>query len=134
MKKKINQILCQSHNFLRLYSSINSILFQYNNNDYKLLGMNLFSSINNNFIKRNNKESENEKELENICSKLLFYLYNINEGNNNNIITDMSYMFYGCSSLKSISGLSKLNTINAKDMSHIFENCSKLVNLSDITH
>ena len=51
----------------------------------------------------------------------------------NIIVTNLSYMFYGCSSLTSISGLSLLNTSNVTNLSHMFENCSLLKEICDIS-
>ena len=50
-----------------------------------------------------------------------------------NKITDMSYMFYECSSLKEIFNLSNINTINIIDMSYMFYGCSKLSSIPDIS-
>ena len=133
-KKQINQTVFQSHNFLLPFLSFDSILFRFNNNGYKLININLFSSPNINYklIKKNNKDIETNNLLENIYYNLL-YLDNYCDINNN-IITDLSCMFYGCSLLKSISGLSKLNIINVQNMSHIFDKCSNLENISNITY
>ena len=133
-KKQINQIVFQSHNFLFPFLSFDPILFRFNNNGYKLININLFSSPNINYklIKENNKDSEANNLLEDIYYNLL-YLDNYYD-RNNNIITDLSCMFYGCSLLKSISGLSKLNIINVQNMSHIFDKCSKLEYISNITY
>ena len=51
------------------------------------------------------------------------YLYK-NSKKNIIIAKDLGYMFYGCSSLLSITGLSKIKTSNIPNMDHIFENCS----------
>ena len=48
-------------------------------------------------------------------------------------ITNMSYMFCECSSLSSLSDVSKWNTNNVTDMSYMFNNCSSLLSLPDIT-
>ena len=54
--------------------------------------------------------------------------------NSNNIfITNLSDMFNGCTSLKSISFTSKWNTINTTNISRIFENCYSLNTISDIS-
>ena len=45
-------------------------------------------------------------------------LYSVNK---NIIANNLSYMFFGCSSLISISGLSKINTINVKNISHMLK-------------
>ena len=48
-------------------------------------------------------------------------------------ITDMSYMFSGCSSLSNISDISKWKTNNVNNMSYMFSGCSTLSNLPDIS-
>ena len=48
-------------------------------------------------------------------------------------ITNMSYMFYECSSLNSLPDISKWNTSNVNDMSGMFRNCSSLNSLPDIS-
>ncbi len=47
-------------------------------------------------------------------------------------VTDMSYMFYGCSSLTSLD-VTHFNTANVTDMHCMFEDCSSLTSL-DVTH
>ena len=68
--------------------------------------------------------------------------YNIKNNNNNKVkiilkgidnVTDLSYMFYGCSSLSSLPNISKWNTNSATDMSCIFYKCSSLSSLPDIS-
>ena len=68
--------------------------------------------------------------------------YNIKSNNNNelkiklkgiNNVTDMSYMFDGCSSLLSLPDISKWNTNNVTNMSYMFDGCSSLSSLSDIS-
>ena len=48
-------------------------------------------------------------------------------------ITNMSYMFYDCSSLNSLPDISKWNTSNVNNMSGMFYNCSNLSSLPDIS-
>ena len=48
-------------------------------------------------------------------------------------VTDMSYMFYGCSSLILLPDISKWDTKNVTDMSDIFNECSSLISLPDIS-
>jgi len=48
-------------------------------------------------------------------------------------ITDMSYMFDGCSSLSSLPDISKWNTNNVNNMSYMFYKCSSLSTLTDIS-
>ena len=50
-----------------------------------------------------------------------------------NRITDISYMFYECSSLISIDDISNWNTKNINDMSYMFYGCKLLKNLPDIS-
>ena len=48
-------------------------------------------------------------------------------------ITNMGDMFYNCSSLISLSDISKLNTNNVKNMKYLFGGCSSLLSLPDIS-
>ena len=50
-----------------------------------------------------------------------------------NRISDMSYMFYDCSSIFSLPNISKWNTSNITNMSYMFSNCSFLFSLPDIS-
>ena len=45
----------------------------------------------------------------------------------------MNFMFSGCSSLISLSDISKWNTNNVKYMSEMFSKCSPLISLPDIS-
>ena len=49
-------------------------------------------------------------------------------------ISDMSYMFDECSSLSSLTHISKWNTNNVEDMSYMFSGCSSLSSLPDISN
>jgi len=51
----------------------------------------------------------------------------------NNEITDMSYMFYECSSLLSLPDISKWNTNKVTNISFMFSICSSLLSLPDIS-
>ena len=68
--------------------------------------------------------------------------YYVNNYNNNilqiklkgiNNVTDMRYMFEGCSSLSSLPDISKWNTNNVTNMSSMFYECSSLLSLPDIS-
>ena len=48
-------------------------------------------------------------------------------------VTDMSYMFYGCSSLISLPDISNWDTKNVTDMNLMFYECSSLISLPDIS-
>ena len=50
-----------------------------------------------------------------------------------NPVTDLSNMFYNCSSLLSLSNLSKINTSNIKAMDNMFNGCTSLNSLPDIS-
>jgi len=50
-----------------------------------------------------------------------------------NNITNMSYMFFGCSNLTNLPDISKWNTNNITNMSCTFRGCSNLLSLSDIS-
>ena len=50
-----------------------------------------------------------------------------------NNVTNMGYMFSGCSSLSSLPDISKWNTNNVTNMSYMFYNCSSLSSLPDIS-
>ena len=109
-------------------------------------------------IKSKNKNyiSSNLKKIKVIIEfkvKSLFKLFNscnyvekinfIRYRKNNKTLTDMSYMFSGCTSLKEIN-LSNLNTNNTKNMSYMFSGCASLKelnisnfntnNVSDMSH
>ena len=65
------------------------------------------------------------------CSSLLS-LPNISKWNTNNV-TNMSYMFYNCKSLESLPKISNWKTDNVTNMSHMFSGCFKLKSLPDIS-
>ena len=46
----------------------------------------------------------------------------------------MSYMFYGCKSLISLSDISNWNTNNVTNMSFMFFGCKSLISLPDISN
>ena len=48
-------------------------------------------------------------------------------------ITDMSYMFNGCTSLTSLPDISNWNTNNVTNMSYMFYHCKSLISLPDIS-
>ena len=65
------------------------------------------------------------------CSSLVS-LPNIDKWNPKDI-TNMKYMFTGCSSLSSLPDISKWNTNNVVNMSYLFDTCSALKTLPDIS-
>ena len=59
-------------------------------------------------------------------------LLDLSKWNTNNV-TDMSYMFSGCSLLLSLPDLSKWNINNVTNMSYMFSECSSLSSLPDLS-
>ena len=106
-------------------------------------------------INKENKEDINifgdefVKKNKNICKMIIdneeyeiTEKYNVKSNNNNklkvklkgiNNVTNMSYMFNGCSSLLSLPDISKWNTSNVNDISYMFYECSSLSSLPDIS-
>ena len=80
---------------------------------------------------KNNKNYSNKTEID---ERIQFLSYFISKFKYNYInVTDMSYMFYGCSSLISLPDISKWNTNNVTDMNYMFYECSSLITLPDIS-
>ena len=109
-----------------------NIIYNIQNKEY----INIFGSK---FVKNNKKNCKmiiDNKEYK-IKEK-----YNIKNYHNNilkiklkgiNNITNMSYMFYRCSTLSFLPDISKWNTSNITNMNSIFYGCSTLIALSDIS-
>lgn len=49
-------------------------------------------------------------------------------------VTDMSYMFAGCTNLNNVPGIEYFNTTNVTNMSHMFEGCNFGYNAPILTH
>ena len=108
-----------------------NIIYDIKEKDKKKGKIKIFSKE---YVKNNkniNKIIINDKENE------LIEEYNIKDYNKNkleikligiNNVTNMSFMFDGCSSLSNLPDISKLNTNNITDMSHMFSGCSSLSN------
>jgi len=62
-----------------------------------------------------------------ISNKLKLSKWNLNS------VTNISYLFYNCKSLKSLPDISNWNINNVKNMSYLFYNCSSLSYLPDIS-
>ena len=70
---------------------------------------------------------------------IMIYIHKINneileiklKGINN--ITNMGYMFCGCSNLSNLPDISKWNTNNITDICYMFNGCSSLSSLPDIS-
>ena len=108
---------------LELCSHINININQLNNNEIyeiKIMGINNITNLSRMFA------SEYEDEIQ------LLSLTDISKWNTKNV-TNMSDMFYGCSSLLSLPDISKLNTQNVTNMNYMFYRCSSLTSLPDIS-
>ena len=103
---------------------INTIVYS----QMKVFG-NIFIENNKNKCKMiiNNKESELMEECFLGSNDNEIILLNIKQ------ITDMSYMFYNCTSLLEIYGIDKWDTSSVTNMSNLFYYCNNLKNLPDIS-
>ena len=123
-----------------------------NLNDCNNVNKSLNNNESNNYIDESNNRSEDEDYEnfynDNLTSSSIPSKKNISEftGTNElitklnapaknicNNVTDMYYMFYGCSSLISLPDISKWDTKNVTDISSMFEGCSSLISLPDIS-
>ena len=114
---------------------IDEIIIRYkinkNENEIKIFGSD--------FIKNNKDKCKiiyEEKEYEikekfNIDDKIKNEILEIKLKGINNI-TDMSYMFFGCSNLSNLPDISKWNTNNVTNMDNMFNGCSKLTSIPSI--
>ena len=114
----------------------NKMLIRYSINKYERT-IRIFGDT---FVKNNKK---NCKIIYNGKEKELNSFITIEENNVKDIIeinlilykkmANMSYMFYDCSSLSSLSDIDNLNTNNVTDMSYMFYFCTSLSSLPDIS-
>ena len=71
-------------------------------------------------------------------SSKLVSKYKLKKGNNNikiiikNKLTDLQYMFWGCSKLKNINELKNLNTQYCNNFQSMFEGCSSLLEIKGL--
>jgi surface protein len=128
-KKVMDQFFILSFNFFSLPTFIDTTIFQniINENSSEISIDSTISECNN----INNKTVEKKSFDE--CFYAVRLILSNSFKRNTIIATDMSNMFYGCSSLISISGISKFNTRNVIDMSSMFEKCYSLIYLDDIS-
>ena len=129
-KNKLKHLEHKFHNYI----NENKFLYKINKNDEEIK---LFGE---NFVK-NNKDNY-YLIIDNKIINLSAY-YHINIKNKvkylkvllleKNKITDMSSMFWNCTSLSSLPDISKWNTNDVTDMSDMFRNCSSLYYLPDIS-
>ena len=132
-EQKMQEIFDNSHCFLFKSSLFDSNKFQNDCNikEENLINADSFFSTITTIVKKDSKTIKNKDFYEYFYS-LKFTSYDI-FGVENIVANDLSYMFYGCSSLIYISGISNWNTDNVISMAHLFEKCSKLKNIIDIS-
>ena len=92
-----------------------------------------------------NLENDNELEVQLVQEEIITNMsYMFSECNdllslslilywNTKHFTDISHMFYNCTSLISLSDLSLWNTINVTKMNHLFYGCKSLLSIPDIS-
>ena len=134
---KSNSIKDKFNNIFNLYSKMNideiNIIYKAKEKEIKLFDEDFVKNNKNNCRLIINGKEQDLKE------KYTFGLFSTKKevleiklkGITN--ITNMSYMFYGCSSLSSLPDISKWNTSNVTDMSCMFDRCSSLSSLPDIS-
>ena len=126
----------QNHNDKIKESFTNEIMIKYKDNpnekDIMLIGKNFINNnrknielyFNGNKLDILLKYNKNNYKLKNIFEVKIKII---------NPLTNMSYMFYDCSSIISISDLHKIDTSQVTDMSYAFGGCSSLESLQDIS-
>ena len=130
-----NSLADKFDNIFNIYKKMNidEINITYKKND----GENNIRLFGSDFVKGNKKncklimenKEEDLKEEINLLDKdsITIKLKGITN------ITNVSYMFYKCSSLTSLSDISKWNTSNVTNMNHMFSQCSSLISLPNIS-
>ena len=128
-KKNFDDIIINSHCFK---SNTAMYKFIYNKNDDEFL-INEYEDNSLTISEIRQKESISEKI--NLYQDYIFFskLLNFNKKNFNTTVIDLSYMFYGCTSLVSISGISKFDISECTNISGLFEKCTSLKLLPDIS-
>ena len=117
------------------YSEKFTIYYKINENEFINRKIRIFGDIFVNINKKNCKLIIHEEETE------LTNFYNYEEGEKDLEITfvktgninDMSYMFYRCSSLNSLEGISNFDMSNVENMACMFYDCKNLEKLDDIS-
>jgi len=137
-----NNLTNTSNEAIKIYNKYNGL---YGNNEKEHTNLSdEFLLFSNNTIKsQNNNHIQNNSFYENSFSFKSWKIKRVNIKENESkkyiikniyiLVTELRGMFYGCSSLLTITGLSKINTSNVIYMDHIFENCSLLKKISDIS-
>ena len=147
------ELLSSYNNLKSIFNEASKIYNKYNdlygNNENKKKNYNInlsdefLSSSNSSIESQNNNYIQYSSFYDNSFSFKSWKIkrMNINENepkkfiikNDYILAKDMRYMFYKCSSLLSITGLSKINTSTVIYMNHIFEDCSLLKKISNIS-
>ena len=132
-KKKMNEIIIKSNNFLSPSYSFYLFKLQTNNNmneNISIKDYEIPSSLSE--ITQRKKVTNKNTNFSQVFDPLILSLdYSLKK--NNIIPTDLKYMFYGCSSLISIFGISEWNTNYVTEISNMFEECSLLAYIDDIS-
>ena len=120
------------HEFVKNNKNICKMIID--NREYEMAEEFNAKNYNNNLLKIKLKGIDNVTDMSFMfsgCSSLIS-LPDISKWDTN-YITNMRYIFHNCSSLSSLPDISKWNTNNVTDMRYIFNNCSSLSSLPDIS-
>ena len=119
------------------FSEINLLDYDSENNKIKIPTEEKFVLENGIKVYKNQKDKYKYNSCTNMsfmfygCSSLI-YLSDISEWYTNEV-TDISYMFYDCSSLISIPDISTWNVDKVNNMEHLFSGCLSLKSLPDLS-
>ena len=125
----------KNKNIIQEKNKLNEMTIKYKINNY----LNIIRIIDDKFVKNNKNKCKiiegKENELIEYIDIDVIKIKDILEIKLQEIIliTDMSYMFYNCEGLSSLSDISKWDTKNITNMNKIFYNCNKLSLLTDIS-
>ena len=119
-EEKIKYIINRSHDFSSQSFSLEPF-------DYKINNINGYDSIQS---KIEIGKIKNGKNLDIYFNQNKSYSH---FSSGTIIVTDLSYMFYNCSSLIYISGISKFDTCSVESLVGMFKRCSSLKSVIDIS-
>ena len=131
IKKEIEEIKMMIEKNKNKKNKIECIINYYVNEDntqIRLFGEEFIKKNLDNYEIKFNRESIKIKEHFLVKEKGYFKI----KLNQIKTVSDMSYMFYECSSLLSLSNMEKLKTKYVKNMSYMFYKCDSLSSLSNI--
>ena len=140
---EIKENFQKDEHFNKLNNSENEIIIRYKKNYYK----NALKIFDSEFVKNNKKHCKiiidniEEDLVDTLQLNYIYYDMHNRELTNKYIeiklkgienVTDMSYMFYKCTNLLSVSNISDLDTSKVKKMSCLFYDCESLSSLPEI--